>query len=103
MIVCPICGKQFKRLSRHLRTSHNLINCTLEPQTLKEFIELSILIPFDTKTWDCLLKNKKVITDYLNTGVELPTDLFAIFYQAFERYRSTRGCKLVVSKPLSIE
>jgi len=104
---CTICGKQLKRLTRHLRTAHNLLTSGEEAHTLKEFLKLCTLIPLNNKEWNLILKNDKSISNFIKHGEELPCDIFATCYQAYERYQTTPGAKLIILKqnpvPSSLE
>jgi len=95
---CPICGKEFKRLGRHLQYTHKLVTASSTPSTLKDFLRVCQAFPFTNKEWHVVLENTKTITDYTEKDIALPAEIFSTCYQVFERYRSLNKSQLILSQ-----
>lgn len=96
MAKCPVCDRPLKRLANHLRKVHNLFHNTTEPSNLKEFIRFLKLFPLSAEHWAYILKHRKEIKRFCDDDTLLPSELFQILYNNFDKYRSNKGQRLVI-------
>jgi len=95
---CPICGKELKRLGRHLQFTHKLVTASSTPSTLKEFLLVCQAFPFTNKEWHIILENTKAISDFIEKDIALSPEIFPTCYQVFERYRSSNKPKIILTQ-----
>ncbi len=96
MTVCPICERSVVRVASHLRKVHHVYHKTNEPKTLKEYIQLLKLFNVSPSDWDYIRKHHRQLTRFYKEDQKLPGKVFQTLYMNFEKYRASKGPKLVI-------
>ena len=93
-MTCFICEKKYSRLSQHLTTKHKIHGTSVEPNTMKHYVHLLMLLtPFELKLTS---KYREELRNYFENNKDLPSDLYRKLEKALHEYKENHDMKLVI-------